>query len=221
LRELKSAKAAVVAALVAAMCLLAAHVGVAQEKPRYGGELIFLVPSEPPSYDAHREGTFGTVQPLAPFYNTLLRIDPFDKTGTKPAPDAAESWTISKDGLVYTLKLRQGDYDVAMDFQCSFIVEPDIDLAKFQSHGVTDNNFTRHKDPVLDDLFIKQARAIDPEERKRHLRAFEKRLLDEEVHSIYTLQQHRIIPHSAKVKGWTVTPSHVLNNQLDTVWLAE
>lgn len=27
--------------------------------------------------------------------------------------------------------------------------------------------------------------------------------------------------HSAKVKGWTVTPSHVLNNQLDTVWLAE
>ena len=33
--------------------------------------------------------------------------------------------------------------------------------------------------------------------------------------------EHRIIPHSAKVRGWMVTPSHVLNNQLDTVWLAE
>ena len=39
------------------------------------------------------------------------------------------------------------------------------------------------------------------------------------MHVFYTLQWHRIIPHSAKVKGWTVTPSHYLNNQLDTVWL--
>jgi peptide/nickel transport system substrate-binding protein len=29
------------------------------------------------------------------------------------------------------------------------------------------------------------------------------------------------VPHSAKVKGWQITPSHYLNNQLDTVWLAE
>jgi threonine dehydrogenase-like Zn-dependent dehydrogenase len=27
--------------------------------------------------------------------------------------------------------------------------------------------------------------------------------------------------HSARVRGWTITPSHFLNNQLDTVWLAE
>jgi peptide/nickel transport system substrate-binding protein len=49
----------------------------------------------------------------------------------------------------------------------------------------------------------------------------EKRLLDEEVHYFYTLQWHRIIPHNAKVRGWTITPSHFLNQQLDTVWLAE
>ena len=48
------------------------------------------------------------VHPLAPHYNTLLRIDPFDKTGTRPVPDLAESSTISPDGLVYTFKLRQG-----------------------------------------------------------------------------------------------------------------
>jgi len=34
-------------------------------------------------------------------------------------------------------------------------------------------------------------------------------------------QWHRIIAHSAKVRGWTITPSHYLNNQLDTVWLSE
>src|ERR687883_624539 len=80
----------------------------AQDRPRSGGELIFLVPSEPPSYDGHREGTFGVVHPLAPHYNTLLRVDPTDRTGTRVVPDLAESWTISPDGLVYTLRLRQG-----------------------------------------------------------------------------------------------------------------
>jgi extracellular solute-binding protein (family 5) len=80
----------------------------AQDQPRAGGELIFLVPSEPPSYDGHKEGTFGTVQPLAPHDNTLLRVDPNDKTGTRPVADLVESWTVSPDGLTYTLKLRPG-----------------------------------------------------------------------------------------------------------------
>ncbi len=509
----------------------------AQERPRYGGELIFPVPSEPPSYDGHREGTFGTVHPLAPLYNTLLRIDPGDRTGTRPVPDLAESWTSSPDGMTYAFRLRQGvrfhdgspmtsrdvkasyekivfpppgvisfrkgayhvveaieapdpltvrfrlkwpeasflvnvaspfnwiykadilardvhwyetnvmgtgpfkfvehvkgshlvgkknpdywdkgkpyldgyraifissssaqvaairgerahiqfrgftpsdrdslvqalgskitvqespwdclslvtmnherkpfddkrvrraltlaldryegsknlskiavvkdvagiqvpgtpwatppaeleklagygrdigkaraearrllreagvpegfsftfknrgipmpyetmaiwlidqwrqiglnvkmetveasamasvlrrgDFEVASDAQCSFVVEPDIDIQKFQSTGVSDNNYSRYKDPVLDELFLKQARAVDPEERKRYLRAFEKRLLDEEVHYLYTLQWHRIVAHNARVRGWTITPSHFLNQQLDGVWLAE
>ena len=69
---------------------------------------MFVVPSEPPSYDAHAEETFGVIHPIAPHYSTLLRVDPFDKTGTKPVGDLAESWTISKDGLIYTFKLRHG-----------------------------------------------------------------------------------------------------------------
>src|SRR5688572_31074411 len=91
-------------ALVMAVVLPA----MAQEKPRSGGELIFAVPSEPPSYDGHQEETFGVIHPVAPHYNTLLRTDPNDKTGTKPVADLGESWTISKDGLVYTFKVRRG-----------------------------------------------------------------------------------------------------------------
>src|SRR2546428_5465521 len=81
---------------------------VAQDKPRAGGELVFVVPSSPPSYDAHREETFGTIHPIAPHYNTLLRTDPNDKTGTKVVGDLAESWTVSKDSRTYTVKLRHG-----------------------------------------------------------------------------------------------------------------
>ncbi len=523
------------AVLIALLVALAAIPAVAQEKPRTGGELVFVVPSEPPSYDAHQEETFGLIHPMAPHYSTLLRVDPFDKTGTKPVGDIAESWTVSRDALVYTFKLRRGvkfhdgseltskdvkasydrilnppagvkslrkdaylavqaveardpytfvvklkypetsillnlaspwnwiykadllakdprwyeknvmgsgpftfvehvrgshwvgkknpnywdkgkpyldgyralfvkdsaaqvaairgeramiqfrgfspaerdsltaalgpkimvqespwdcvlmvamhhdkkpfndkrvrraltlaldryqgsqalskiaivkevagiqvpgtpyatppaeleklagygrdikksrdearrllreagvpdgfsftfknrgipmpyepvgvwlidqwrqiglnvrqevieasayhpllkrgDFEVAMDFQCGFVVEPDLDLPRFMSHS--DANYGRHKDTVIDDLISRQGRATDIEERKKLLRTLEKRLLDEEVHILYTLQWHRIIPHNSKVKGWTITPSHYLNNQLDTVWLAE
>jgi peptide/nickel transport system substrate-binding protein len=115
--------------------------------------------------------------------------------------------------------LKRGDFEVAMDFQCGFIVEPDLDLPRFIS--TSDANYGKHKDTVIDDLMHQQGRAIDPEQRKKILRQFEKRLLDDEAHVIYTLQWHRIIPHLAKVKNWTITPSHYLNNQLDAVWLSE
>src|SRR5207245_336749 len=94
--------------LATAVLIASALPVVAQEKPRHGGELVVVVPSSPPSYDAHREETFGTIHPIAPHYNTLLRTDPTDRTGTKVVADLAESWTISKDGRTYTLKLRHG-----------------------------------------------------------------------------------------------------------------
>jgi peptide/nickel transport system substrate-binding protein len=97
------------AVLLAALLAVALPAtGLAQDRPRSGGELIFVVPSEPPTYDGHAEGTFGVVHPLAPHYNTLLRVDPFDRTGSKIVGDLAESWTISRGGLTYTLKLRPG-----------------------------------------------------------------------------------------------------------------
>jgi peptide/nickel transport system substrate-binding protein len=121
----------------------------------------------------------------------------------------------------YYSELRGGNFEVAMDFQCGYIVEPDLDIYKFQSKEISPANYSRYTDKTLDELFVKQGRAGDAEERKKYIREFEKRLLDDEVHYFYTLQWHRIIPHNSKVKGWTITPSHYLNQQLDAVWLAE
>jgi peptide/nickel transport system substrate-binding protein len=117
--------------------------------------------------------------------------------------------------------LRKGEFEVAMDFQCGYIVEPDLDMYKFLSVDRNPANYGRYKDPVLDDLYDKQSGATNVEERKKLVRTFEKRVLDEEAHYFMTLQWHRIIPHSSKVHGWTVTPSHYLNNTLDTVWLSQ
>jgi peptide/nickel transport system substrate-binding protein len=114
---------------------------------------------------------------------------------------------------------KEGQHEVSTNAPCNSIVEPDLDLHWFLAASPA--NYSRHKDTVLDDLYARQSRTTDPEERRRLLRAFEKRLYDEEVHFIHTFAWHRIIPHLAKVRGWTITPSHFLNQQLDVVWLAE
>jgi len=152
----------------------------------------------------------GIPQPYEPI--GIWLIDQWSKIGLKVKQEIIEA-------SAYHPMLKRGDFEVAMDFQCGFIVEPDLDLGRFLSNS--DANYGKHRDVVIDDLYQRQARATDPEERKKILRTLEKRLLDEEVHVMYTLQWHRIIPHNSKVKGWTITPSHYLNNQLDTVWLSE
>jgi len=115
--------------------------------------------------------------------------------------------------------IRKGDAEVFMDFQCGYIVEPDLDMYKFLSADRNPANYGRYTDRALDELYDKQSRATNVEERKKIIRQFEKHLLEDEAHYLMTLQWHRIIPHSSKVKGWTVTPSHYLNNTLDVVWL--
>jgi len=114
---------------------------------------------------------------------------------------------------------KSGDFEVSTNAPCNSIVEPDMDLHWYLTTSPV--NFSKHKDTVMDDLYQKQSRAIDPEERRKHLRAFEKRLYDDEAHFIMTFQWNRIIPHLSKVRGYTITPSHFLNCQLDTVWLSE
>jgi len=44
---------------------------------------------------------------FASMYDVLIRVD---KTGTKLEPGLAESWTVSDDGLTYTLKLRDAKF---------------------------------------------------------------------------------------------------------------
>src|SRR5437868_7254315 len=93
------------------MCLvlaIGASIAFAQDRPRSGGELIFIVAAEPPSFDGHREETFAMLHPIAPHYNTLMRTDPTDRTGTKFIGDLAESWTVSGDKRTYTFKIRHG-----------------------------------------------------------------------------------------------------------------
>src|SRR5712691_11785195 len=63
----------------AALVLTAAPaaLAVADDAPRYGGTLTYMIPEDsPPSFDAQREETYATIHSAAPFYSVLVRINP-------------------------------------------------------------------------------------------------------------------------------------------------
>ena len=62
-------------------------------------------------------------------------------------------------------------------------------------------------------------RAGDPAEQARIMRAFEKRVLNDQAHYGMTLWWNKINPHRSYVKGWKIAPSHYLNQHLDQVWI--
>lgn len=93
---------------IAAAISFGAGNALAQER---GGILKFVIPSNPPSADAHRETTFGTVHPFAQFYSLLTRVNPDNPAsptdlvcdlceGDIPAP--------TNGGKRYTFKIRKG-----------------------------------------------------------------------------------------------------------------
>src|SRR5438094_6645475 len=98
-----------IAALVAGLAL--ASPATAEETPNRGGTLTYMIPADaPPSFDAHRESTFATVHAGAPFYSTLIRINPENPASTTdfvcdlctamPQP--------TDDGKTYTFRIREG-----------------------------------------------------------------------------------------------------------------
>jgi len=116
-------------------------------------------------------------------------------------------------------RLRSKDFDVTMDFNCQSVINPLLDVGKFLSADIGNESYGAYTDRTLDKMFQDMNRSGDPAEQRKLMRAFEKRALDEQAHSFITLWWNRIIPHRSYVKGWKISPSHYLNQDLANVWL--
>src|SRR5438874_6230391 len=65
--------------LIALLAAALAGSASAGETPKYGGTLNYVIPADaPPSFDAHRETTFATMQSAAPFYSVLIKVNPMN-----------------------------------------------------------------------------------------------------------------------------------------------
>lgn len=62
-------------------------------------------------------------------------------------------------------------------------------------------------------------RETDFPKQRELMRQFEKHVIDTEAHEIWLSWWYRIVPHRSYVKGWQISPSHMLNQDLTTVWL--
>ena len=123
-------------------------------------------------------------------------------------------------GPFYATLRKKRDFQVSIDFNCQSVVNPLLDVAKFISDDRTGNNYAGYQDRALDKMFETMNRSADPAEQRRIMRKYEKRVLDEEAHMFLALWWYRIIPHRSDVKGWKISPSHYLNQDLSGVWLA-
>jgi len=140
-------------------------------------------------------------------------IDQWRKVGLK-----VEQW-VQPTGPFYSVLRKSKNFQVSIDFNCQSVVNPLVDVSKFISDDRAGNNYASYQDRVLDELFDNMNRSGDPAEQRRLMRQFEKRALDEQAYTFITLWWYRIIPHNSIVKGWKISPSHYLNQQLETVWL--
>ena len=135
----------------------------------------------------------------------------------------------SKIGLQVTTKIlptgpwfatmRAGDFEVVAESLCGGTVNPILDIQKYLPHEVFSENYGYYQDKTAIDIYEKMLREIDPTRQRALMRSFEHRVLEEETHMIPTLWWNRIVVHHAFVKGWKISPSHFINQDLATVWL--
>ncbi len=111
-----------------------------------------------------------------------------------------------------------GNFEAIIGPGVEFMDDPDQFLGRYVT-GST-QNWGRFSNPGIDDLFSRQARTLDPSERKRLVNELEKIVL-ENAYYLPGLWWTRNVVHWAKLKNYVAPPNHYSNQKLQDVWLAE
>ena len=148
---------------------------------------------------------------------------PFKYIGTF----VVDEW--SKIGLKVTQKvvptgpwfdgMRTGNFDVTMEANCQSVVNPVLDVGKYLPHTVFTENYGGYEDPAEIELYQKMLREADPAKQRLLMREFEKYVIDTQAHELPLTFWYRIVPYRSYVKGWKISPSHFVNQDLATIWL--
>jgi peptide/nickel transport system substrate-binding protein len=119
---------------------------------------------------------------------------------------------------LYQDRVAAGDFDVAVEFQADFMDDPTAQFTKFLTKKASPSGYSGHTDTKIDDMYVQQRRTADVAERTKIVRDMERYAL-EKAYSVPLLWWQRIIVNHKKIKGWNMTPSHYLDQDLVDVWL--
>jgi len=113
--------------------------------------------------------------------------------------------------------MRQGNFDAVLAGNCQSVVNPLLDVQRYLPNYAA--NYGQFEDQREIDVYDKMLRETDFTKQRALMREFEKHVLDTQTHEIFLLWWYRTVPYRAYVKGWKISASHYLNQDLATVWL--
>ncbi len=111
-----------------------------------------------------------------------------------------------------------GNFELMVFPPVEFMDDPDLWLSIYTKGD--SRNWGRIADPRVEDLYQRQARTLEPVERKKLVNEIEKIVL-ENAYYIPGLWWTRNLVQWAKVKNYVAPPNYYSNQKLQDVWLAE
>ena len=111
-----------------------------------------------------------------------------------------------------------GNFELMVFPPVEFMDDPDLWLSIYTKGD--SRNWGRMSDPKVEDLFARQARMLDPVERKKLVNEID-RIVLENAYYLPGLWWTRNLVHAAKVKNYVAPPNYYSNQKLQDVWLAE
>jgi peptide/nickel transport system substrate-binding protein len=115
--------------------------------------------------------------------------------------------------------MRAGDFTVALEANCQNIVNPIADTGRYLQHELYSENFAYHDDPIQAALYDKMLHETDIAKARVLMREYEHQTIDVGAHQLMVTWWYRIVPMRSYVKGWKISPSHYLNQDLANIWL--
>ena len=86
--------------------------------------------------------------------------------------------------------------------------------------SISDENYGNYEDPQEVELYDKMLHETDPAKQHAEMRAVrEVRPRRPGARDLMLLWWNRIVPYRSYVKGWKISPSHYINQDLATIWL--
>lgn len=114
--------------------------------------------------------------------------------------------------------MRSGEFDVALEANCQNVVNPIADVGRWLPHDVYRENYGHFTDPPMVDIYNRMLKETDLTKARVLMRQFEKHINDQ-AHQLAVTYWYRIVPMRSYVKGWKISPSHYLNQDLANIWL--
>jgi peptide/nickel transport system substrate-binding protein len=114
--------------------------------------------------------------------------------------------------------MRSGNFSVLLQANCQNVVNPLADVGRWLPHEVQSENYGYFADPEEIDIYNRMLKETDFTKTRALMRQFDTHI-NQQAHQLMVTWWYRIVPMRSYVKGWKISPSHYLNQDLANIWL--